>query len=572
MSGSRRIGTGNGERGTGNGRGARAGILAVSGLAAIAAIAVLGAVTAIPTTDPTEEWVAEEDWPNGDGTDHGAEVAFWTDTSVYPNVKYAYVVGTIEVANLDPPAKVLAVYKYEVEPDEFEPGEYAAVAYFPPDPNEAEGTTEGVGIIVDEFNDAIYVTGYTTYEPDGDPGDDYNYVTIKFDRNLSPSAHEDPWEDDGSGYDGVRIYDGPVSGTDKAVDVGLDLFEGDVFVTGTSAGNGTGRDIASLRYVGTTGDLSGVWADNGYGDGVRRYDNADYESASDDSAVELGTGYVAVEEDEPSGPQLYVVGTSYHDDTGWDIVTIKYDTNGHDIYEPGNNKFGWVHRFDAGYASSDVGTGIDVTIDGNTTGVVSICGYSVIPPPSLGLGGGGTVLTVIDDTDYTVYTLDPVDGHYFWSSPGWRHYNGPGGQYGNNDYSVDIDTYGTIQNHHFVCVTGRVRSGSTYAVGTVVYDNGTVDWSDDYAALGGNTNPTSIVVDDGPVYVGGSAAEGSYPLDYMLLKYSGGNLDWDVYYDHATLDQTDLAFGMGFVPGFVVLTGQARNSNPDFVTINWNLP
>jgi hypothetical protein len=84
---------------------------------------------------------------------------------------------------------------------------------------------------------------------------------------------------------------------------------GDIFVTGTSTGTGTGEDYATVRFNGFNGNL--IW--------VSRYNNTETGFNPDEAA------YLAI---SPAG-DVIVTGKSYSMNGGWDVLTQKYSgTNG----------------------------------------------------------------------------------------------------------------------------------------------------------------------------------------------------------------------------------------------------
>jgi len=106
------------------------------------------------------------------------------------------------------------------------------------------------GIVLDTAG-SVYLTGYST-----NVGSSADFATIKY----TPQGVE-RW---------VSIYNGPAGGNDQATGVAVDG-GGNVYVTGPSAGIGTSRDYATIRY-----DSLGVrkW--------LIRYDGSS--SANDDAA------------------------------------------------------------------------------------------------------------------------------------------------------------------------------------------------------------------------------------------------------------------------------------------------
>jgi uncharacterized delta-60 repeat protein len=87
---------------------------------------------------------------------------------------------------------------------------------------------EGKAITVD-YAGNVYVTGFSTGS-----GTRSDYTTIKYD-----ASGNEEW---------VHHYDGPASRQDEAVAIALDQ-TGGVCITGSSIGNGTGNDYATLRYL-----------------------------------------------------------------------------------------------------------------------------------------------------------------------------------------------------------------------------------------------------------------------------------------------------------------------------------
>lgn len=129
----------------------------------------------------------------------------------------------------------------------------------------------------------VYVTGYSYESPN------YDYATVKY--NYSGLLE---WS--------IR-YDGPINGSDVATSLTLDE-EGNVYVTGESAGSGIGldaNDYAAIKY-----NSSGVeqWVERYNGNGNQR-----------DFAVS-----VVID----AADNVYVTGESFTSSTNRDFATIKY--------------------------------------------------------------------------------------------------------------------------------------------------------------------------------------------------------------------------------------------------------
>ncbi len=158
----------------------------------------------------------------------------------------------------------------------------------------------------------VYVAGgsYT--------GVHYNYVTIKYD-----ASGTEQW---------VASYDGPANGSDTANFIAVDS-SGNVYVAGDSAGVGTDMDYATIKY-----DTNGteLW--------VSRYDGP-----------ENSWEYLYGMTFDSSG-NVYVTGGSDGGSTGDDCATVKYDTDGNEV---------WVARYNGPGDSGDWIEDIVVDSGGN---------------------------------------------------------------------------------------------------------------------------------------------------------------------------------------------------------------
>jgi len=146
-------------------------------------------------------------------------------------------------------------------------------------------------IVIDGAN-YIYVTGYSG------PNTNYDYATIKYNNAGSPM-----W---------VSRYPGPVNGEDRATAIALDN-SNNVYVTGYSAGSGTGFDYTTIKYNTLNGRELWNHRYNGSGNG-------------NDMASSIAV----------RGDTAYVTGGSYG--TSMDYATIKYrpvrDVSMYQIIQP----------------------------------------------------------------------------------------------------------------------------------------------------------------------------------------------------------------------------------------------
>ena len=144
------------------------------------------------------------------------------------------------------------------------------------------GVDEATGIAVDGAGN-VYVTGRSQRS-----AADFDYVTVKYD-----SGGIEQW---------VRRYDSGF-GDDEAAAIVLDSV-GNVYVTGRSKGSGTDFDYVTVKY-----DSGGI------AQGTSRYD---YSNGADEAAA------IVLD----SAGSVYVTGRSQGSGTGFDYLTVKYDSSG----------------------------------------------------------------------------------------------------------------------------------------------------------------------------------------------------------------------------------------------------
>ncbi|MEO0086968.1 MAG: SBBP repeat-containing protein [candidate division WOR-3 bacterium] len=257
----------------------------------------------------------------------------------------------------------------------------------------------------------------------------------------------------------VRRYNGPSNGSDCAYGISVD-HQGNVYVTGQSYDSVSGYDVTTIKY-----DANGneVW--------VRRYNGLE-------NGDDLGNA-IALD----NFGNLYVTGRSWSSETGFDYITIKYDTNGNEI---------WVRRYNGPGDSTDEAFAIAVDNSGN----VYITGYSY------GLDS---------EKDFATIKYD-ANGNEIWV----RRYNGPGN---GEDWAEAI----AVDNQGNVYVTGHsfgLNTSSDYV--TIKYDsNGNELWVKRYDGPNNYEDvATDLAIDNnGNVYVTGYSSSSSTGKDYATIKY-----------------------------------------------------
>ncbi|MEO0076417.1 MAG: SBBP repeat-containing protein, partial [candidate division WOR-3 bacterium] len=324
----------------------------------------------------------------------------------------------------------------------------------------------------------------------------------------------------------VRRYNGPVASDyndDEPSAIAVDA-QGNVYVTGSSVGRVAYPfyyyDWATIKYY-PNGDTA--W--------VRRYDGP---ISRDDYARALAVD---------NQGNVYVTGSSYtSDSTGYDWLTIKYNTNGDIVWSKRFN--GTENQYDEAQA---------ITLDNN--GNVYVTGYT---HNSIGW------------TDYTTIK------YYSNGDTAWvRHYNGP---FNSEDEACAI----AVDNQGNVYVTGKSYGpGYWYDIATIKYNSsGVQQWVSRYTYTGNNNDEArSIAVDNqGNVYVTGLSMDPGayYGGDCITIKYlSNGDTAWVRRYNGTANDWDegkDIAvdnLGNVYVTGLTSVPGQ-YGPQVNYLTIKYN--
>jgi uncharacterized delta-60 repeat protein len=293
----------------------------------------------------------------------------------------------------------------------------------------------------------VYVTGTSWDDASFD-----DYLTLKY----SPSG-EMLW---------VRRYDGTGGYDDVARALHVDT-DGNVYVTGRSWGTGSDRDYATLKYN-TDGDL--LW--------VRRYQ--DPGTLNHDAA--------AVDVDVDEAGNVYVTGYSGDDGARVDYATVKYNTNGDEL---------WVRRYDGSAGTNDHAFAIAV----DPTGDVFVTGEA---------NGSGT------EQDIVTIKYHP-NGDTAWT----RIYNGPANG-AETASALSVDEDGNV----YVAGGSAGSGGDDWDYVTAEYgSDGEERWVARYNGPNdGEDWATDIQVDpEGHVYVTGGSERSPNNVDYATIKYTPCN-------------------------------------------------
>lgn len=296
--------------------------------------------------------------------------------------------------------------------------------------------------------------------------------------------------------DWVQYYSerAQISNVPSAIDA-----NSNVYITGYTYPTPSNADLTTIKYD-ATGSI--VW--------VKHYNNGGYDDAN---AITLD-----------ASSNVYVAGESDGTGTGRDLVVVKYDVNGNQL---------WASRFNGAANLSDVANAIVVDGPGN----VYVTGRTTVT--------GGT-------TNYVTIKYD-ASGVQQWVS----YYNGTGN---NNDESVAIDL--SSSGRLYVTGTSRNASGNNDIVTIRLNpNNGNQMW---VKSINGSANSNdrayALLADGNDVVVVGSQKNTVTNDDYITLKYNGnnGSANWQKTYDYANSFNEGTSIAKDASNNYVV-TGRSLN-------------
>jgi hypothetical protein len=424
----------------------------------------------------TQEWVQTYN-----GTGNGLDISF---SVAVDNLGNVYVAGN---SPGDTSANDITTVKYNSA------GQQQWVQRYNGPGNSDDGTNGTNAIAVDGSGN-VYVAGWSAGTENTD------YVVIKYNING-----DQQW---------AQRYNGPGNDYDAPYGIALDS-SGNVYLTGTSTGDGTGFDYTTIKYD-NDGQQQWVKSYNGTGN-------------SYDAALALAV--------DDSG-NVYVTGTSTAQNGLGDCVTIKYDTDGNQQ---------WAKTYDGPANGNDYGN--SVTVDGS--GNVYVTGSSA------GAKTGQDYLTIKYDSS----------GQQLWAST----YSSPKNNW-DEGRSVGLDGSGNVY------VTGVLEyseGGSSDDWGTIKYDSsGTEQWVRIYNGPANIADEAwSIAVDvSGNSYVVGYSHGPTSGSDLTSIKYdTDGVQQWLQAYDspkHGTDSGFDITLDS---QGNVYVTGASGSGTAiDYATIKYS--
>ena len=238
-----------------------------------------------------------------------------------------------------------------------------------------------------------------------------------------------------------------------------------------------------------------------------------------------------------SAGNVYVTGYSRTVSTGDDVITIKYDADGNEVWVVPYNRL--INNDDSGYA---------VALDGS--GNLYVAGRAE--------DASGT-------SDMMLLQYD-TDGNLQWA----RFFDGAGNSW---DSAVAL-AVGPFDDVHIVGYASNVAGNYDFSV--VTYNTaGTELWSGIYDGAGNGRDQASYIAVDssGNVYISGVATNAAGNYDFAVIKYnSSGVQQWVGLYDEPGAADTCTDVGVDQL-GNVFLSGYTQigtGSYYKFTTVKFN--
>lgn len=409
------------------------------------------------------------------------------------------------------------------------------------------GSDQASDIAVDSSGN-VYVTGYAT----ANASTRRDYATIKYSSDGVPA-----W---------TQYFNGPANGNDEAKAIGVDA-NGNVYVTGTTTGNGTTNDITTLKYS-SSGVLQWSQVYNSALNGI-------------DDAADMAV--------DASG-NVYVTGTTIGSGTAKNFVTIKYSTAGAQQ---------WVQIFNGAINGDDEASAIAIDGSGNVyvTGTMTGSGtgddiatvkYSSAGAPQWtqifngAINGDEHASDIAVDSSGNVYVTGTTTGsgtgnnfvtikYSSAGAPQWTQiFNGA---FNGNDEAraIAVDGSGNVY------VTGKTfGNGTTNDFATIKYSSaGVAQWTQFFNGVANSSDePSDLAVDNsGNVFVTGKTFGNGTGNDFATLKYSTtGTAVWTNFFKGGANGE-DVPNAIAVGAGNVYVTGSTTNSASglDFATIQYSL-
>jgi WD40 repeat protein len=311
----------------------------------------------------------------------------------------------------------------------------------------------------------------------------------------------------------VNRYSNPVHGSsDVASALAVSPDGSSVFVTGTSDGGTSLKDVATLAYDASTGER--IW--------LSRYDGGSWDTSR---ALSVS----------PDGSMLFVSGYEVSSGTSLDFLTVGYD--------PATGAQRWRARYDGHRSIEDQVNASAVSPDGRT---LFVTGFSE--------GSNGK-------RDFATVAYRAATGAQRWV----RRYNGP------VDWNDNAKAIAVSPDGSRVFVTGYRTGHEARDAETIAYDASTGErlWLRRYDGGADNDDQATAIgvsLDGRSVIITGFRRAPTFDKDYVTVAYraASGARRWLRPFDDAGSYDVASALAVDPVGASVFVSGV---SDADFVTI-----
>ncbi len=392
-------------------------------------------------------------------------------------------------------------------------------------PGLALSPSEGIG-----YN--VSITGTPIFDPDATYPQTYD-ITVEVTDNFSSECYQrSPETETFTITIHPKVHIWAVEGVDGEAVAATTDSSGNLYVTGFTYGDGTGKDYYTVKY---DADGNKLWLEGQTYNGPGNGDDVPSAIAVDSSGV-------------------YVTGTSLGDPTGegQDICTVKYDlADGHII---------WENRYDGPSHLGDGGNDLALDSEGN--------------PHGAGFVHRGNVKK---HADYTTIKYSRLSGDIIWEEG-----------YDSTRNGNDVATAIAVDSAGNVYVTGKSQESSkndeetSHDYVTIKYDSsGNFQWlvRDDGPHFG-DDEPTDMALYEDPlgavyIYVTGYTSGDTNGTDYYTVKYDeNGTVLWPggrFYNGTGNGEDVAAAIAVDESTGDVYVTGKSSGTNGlDYATVKYS--
>lgn len=407
----------------------------------------------------------------------------------------------------------------------------------------------------------------------------------------------------------VAHYNGPANQNDVLTSMVIDD-SGDIIVTGSSVGVGTGIDIATIKYD-QDGAIKWINRYNGSGTGEDKGVKVVVDSAENVYVTGTTTGagldivtikydrtgtqiwamkYSGSGDDKPysidvdDSMNVYVTGSTYNITSGLDIITLKYNSSGVLIWSrifngSGNgNDFpiylkleGYNYCYVGGVTKGTDNDYLVIKYNSRTGDLVwtrnydsqtneILCAMRYKDADELYLTGTKTVGT---NTDIWTLRVNAVTGDTVWTNT----YNG-------STTGNDVPTAISLHANSRVYITGKtIAFGSYYDLLILRLNqaNGSLEYENHYNGTANDEDVGLAMIGGGSPMVVGSSFGINSARDIIFIEFQADlDINWVVRYN-GIMSNNDIAYAIGAYKNYEYVAGVStmKNGTTDYILIKY---